>query len=128
MVAPIVPGLTDNEIEAILAAAKDAGAKDAGYVLLRLPFEIKELFREWLAAEFPDRAERVINLLRSMHGGRDYVAEFGLRQRGSGPFAEQIGQRFRLTLKRIGLNQRGFKLRTDLFRPPAAPGGQLSLL
>lgn len=127
MVAPIVPAINDSEIEAILAAAKDAGAQDAGYVLLRLPFEIKELFREWLATEFPDRADRVINLLRSMHGGPDYVAEFGLRQRGRGPYAEQIGQRFRLALKRLGLNQRGSKLRTDLFKPPVAKGGQMSL-
>lgn len=127
MVAPIVPALNDSEIESILAAARNAGALDAGYVLLRLPHEIKELFREWLVTQFPDRAERVINILRSMHGGRDYVSDFGVRQRGRGPYAEQIGLRFRLALKRLGMNQRSYKLRTDLFKPPVASGGQMSL-
>jgi DNA repair photolyase len=128
MVAPIVPALTDSEIEAILEAARDAGAGQAGYVLLRLPLELKELFREWLATEYPDRAQRVINLLRSMHGGRDYVAAFGTRQRGSGPYADQIAARFRLATRRLGLNARSVNLRTDLFRPPVKVGGQLSLL
>jgi DNA repair photolyase len=128
MAAPIVPAINDSEIESILEAAGDAGADEAGYVLLRLPLELKELFREWLAAELPDRASRVIGILRSMHGGRDYVASFGHRQRGSGPYAEQIGARFRLAAKRLGLNQRHLKLRTDLFRRPTPQGGQLSLL
>ena len=128
MVAPIIPGLNDHEIERILDAARDAGARDAGYVLLRLPLEIKELFREWLATEFPDRAARVINILRSMHGGRDYVAQFGVRQRGSGPYAEQIAARFRLALQRLGMNQRRLDLRTDLFFPPVPKGGQMRLL
>jgi len=128
MVAPIVPALNDSEIESILEAARDAGARQAGYVLLRLPLELKELFREWLATEYPDRAQRVINLLRSMHGGRDYVAAFGSRQRGSGPYADQIAARFRLATRRLGLNARSVNLRTDLFRPPVKVGGQLSLL
>ncbi|HML30153.1 MAG TPA: PA0069 family radical SAM protein, partial [Hyphomicrobium sp.] len=85
MVAPIIPGLTDHEIEPILEAARQAGAHDAGYVLLRLPLEIKDLFREWLAEVFPNRADRVISLLRSMHGGRDYTPDFGIRQVGRGP-------------------------------------------
>jgi DNA repair photolyase len=93
-----------------------------------MPLEIKQLFREWLEAEFPDRAQRVIHLMQSMHGGRDYTAEFGLRQRGSGPYAAQIGQRFRLALTRLKLNTEREKLRTDLFRHPVLPGGQLSLL
>jgi DNA repair photolyase len=93
-----------------------------------LPLELKELFREWLATEFPDRTARVINILRSMHGGKDYVAQFGLRQRGTGPYAEQIGLRFRLAVKRLGLNERNLKLRTDLFRRPVPAGGQFSLL
>jgi DNA repair photolyase len=93
-----------------------------------MPLEIKQLFREWLQAEFPDRAQRVIKLMQSMHGGRDYTAEFGLRQRGSGPYAEQIGQRFRLALARLKLNTRRQKLRTDLFTHPVLPGGQLPLL
>jgi DNA repair photolyase len=128
MVAPIVPGLTDSEIERILEAVHDAGARDAGYVLLRLPLELKELFREWLATEFPDRAQRVISLLQSMHGGLDYVSKFGLRQRGSGPYAEQIGLRFRLALQRLGMNRGGFRLRTDLFQRPVPKGGQMQLL
>jgi DNA repair photolyase len=128
MVAPIIPALTDSEIEGILAAAREAGALEAGYVLLRLPLELKDLFREWLETDYPDRAGRVINLLKSMHGGRDYVAAFGHRQRGSGPYAEQIGARFRLAIKRLGLNERSQRLRTDLFRPPTPKGGQMTLL
>ena len=128
MVAPIVPAINDSEIESILGAAREAGALEAGYVLLRLPLELKELFREWLATEFPDRAARVISILRSMHGGKDYVATFGLRQRGNGPYAEQIALRFRLTTKRLGINERNLRLRADLFRRPVAKGGQLSLL
>ena len=128
MVAPIVPALNDHEIEAILAAARDAGASEAGYVLLRLPLELKELFREWLRTEFPDRAERVINILRSMHGGKDYTPEWRTRQRGKGPYADQIGLRFRMTTKRLGLNERNTKLRLDLFQQPVAKGTQIPLL
>jgi DNA repair photolyase len=128
MVAPIIPGLTDHEIEPILEAARDAGARDAGYVLLRLPLEIKDLFREWLRKEFPDRAERVISLLQSMHGGRDYVAEFGIRQRGTGPYASQIAMRFKLGKKRLGLGEERLALRNDLFRKPNNRGEQLELL
>lgn len=128
MVAPIIPGLTDHEIESILQSAADAGVSGAGYVLLRMPLEIKELFREWLATEFPDKASRVIHLLKSMHGGRDYRAEFGLRQTGSGPFAQQMAQRFRLAVRRLGLNERDMRLRTDLFVPPVRRDGQLALL
>jgi DNA repair photolyase len=128
MVAPIVPAVTDSEIERILAAAHEAGATEAGYVLLRLPLELKELFREWLATELPERASRAINILRSMHGGKDYTPEWGIRQRGLGPYAEQIGARFRLAVKRLGLNARTLKLRTDLFRRPTPIGGQLPLL
>jgi len=127
MVAPIVPGLTDAEIEEILKAAHEAGATEAGYVLLRLPLEIKDLFREWLATEFPDRANRVIHLLQSMHGGRDYVSEFGVRQRGRGPYADQIALRFRLAAKRLGLNADRKQLRTDLFTRPVLPGQQMQL-
>ena len=129
MVAPIIPALNESEIEKILEAAAGAGAQSAGYVLLRLPLELKELFREWLATEFPDRADRVINILRSMHGGKDYVSTFGLRQRGTGPYADQIAQRFRLAIKRLGLDNRGtFRLRTDLFQRPVRKGGQMALL
>ena len=127
MVAPIVPALNDSEIETILGAAQRAGASEAGYVLLRLPLELKSLFREWLASEFPERAQRVINLLRSMHGGKDYTPEWRTRQRGKGPYADQIALRFRLAVSRLGLNERNLKLRTDLFRRPVGKGDQLAL-
>jgi DNA repair photolyase len=127
MVAPIIPGLNDHEIEEILQAAREAGAQDAGYVLLRLPLELKDLFREWLTTEFPDRAKRVISILKTMHGGKDYDPTFGLRQRGSGPYADQIAARFRLALQRLGMNKRHLKLRTDLFRAPVPKGGQMKL-
>jgi DNA repair photolyase len=128
MTAPIVPAINDSEIERILAAARDAGATEAGYVLLRLPYELKDLFREWLATEFPDRAQRAINVLRSMHGGKDYTPQWRVRQRGRGPYAEQISARFRFATKRLGLNARNARLRTDLFRRPTPQGGQLPLL
>lgn len=128
MVAPIIPGLTDHEVESILEATRQAGARSAGYVLLRMPLEIKDLFREWLTEEFPERAKRVIALLQSMHGGKDYVAEFGIRQRGQGPFAEQIALRFNLALKRLGFAEERHQLRTDLFVKPILQGCQLPLL
>jgi DNA repair photolyase len=128
MVAPVIPGLNDHEIEAILQAAAGAGANQAGYVLLRLPLELKQLFREWLMTEYPDRAAKVIKLLRSMHGGRDYVATFGLRQRGQGAYARLIGDRFRITARRLGLNATRVSLRTDLFQAPSARSRQLQLL
>jgi DNA repair photolyase len=128
MVAPIIPGLNDHEIEAILQASYEAGARQAGYVLLRLPLELKQIFREWLLVEYPDRAAKVVKLLRSMHGGQDYVATFGLRQRGQGPYAALIGDRFRVMSRRLGLNATRVTLRTDLFRPPVASGQQMQLL
>lgn len=129
MVAPIIPALNDSEIEKIIETTAAAGARSAGYVLLRLPLELKELFREWLATEFPDRSDRVISILQSMHGGKDYVADFGIRQRGTGPYAQQIAQRFRLAIKRHGMDDRGtFRLRTDLFKRPVRHGGQMPLL
>jgi DNA repair photolyase len=128
IMAPIIPALNDSEIERVLETCRDAGAKEAGYVVLRLPLEIKELFREWLMTEFPDRAQRVIKILQSMHGGKDYIAEWGTRQKGTGPYAEQIAMRFRLALKRLGLNERRLSLRTDLFQPPVASGQQMRLL
>jgi DNA repair photolyase len=128
MTAPIVPALNDSEMERILETARDAGATEAGYVLLRLPHELKDLIREWLQTEFPDRAQRVINILRSMHGGKDYTPEWRVRGRGHGPYADQIAARFRLATKRLGLNERNAKLRTDLFRRPVLHGGQFSLL
>ncbi|MGD9669130.1 MAG: PA0069 family radical SAM protein [Hyphomicrobiaceae bacterium] len=128
MMAPIIPALNDHEIEAILKASRESGAGEAGYVLLRLPLEIKTLFREWLEEHAPGRARRVINILQQMHGGRDYVSEFGLRQTGSGPYALQIASRFRLAKQRLRLSGKRLALRTDLFRRPVLPGGQLGLL
>ena len=127
MTAPIIPVLKEHEIEAILAPARTAGAESAAYVLLRLPLELKSLFGEWLVENFPDRANRVILVVQSMNGGRDYSSEFGLRQRGSGPYAEMIAQRFRNTVRRLGHNQRRDSLRTDLVAPPVPNGGQLAL-
>jgi DNA repair photolyase len=128
MVAPVIPGLNDHEIEAILEAAHGAGARQAGYVVLRLPLELKQLFREWLLTEYPDRAAKVIKLMRSMYGGKDYIAEFGLRQRGQGPYARLIGDRFRAMSRRLGLNAERVTLRLDQFQPPVPPGTQLRLL
>lgn len=117
MVAPVVPGLNDHEIEKILDACAEAGVRGAGYVLLRLPLELKELFREWLATDFPDRAKHILSLLQSMHSGKDYRAEFGLRQRGTGPYAQLIAMRFRQAITRLNLNRQPMQLRHDLFRP-----------
>jgi DNA repair photolyase len=127
MVAPIIPAINDCEIEAILDAARAAGATQASYVVLRLPLELKDLFREWLLTEFPERAARVIHILRSMHEGKDYTPEWHVRQRGKGPYADQIALRFRLAAKRLGLNEPSLRLRTDLFRKPNAADDQLSL-
>ena len=128
MVAPVIPALNDSEIERILETARDAGASEAGYVLLRLPLELKDLIREWLETEFPDRAARVINILRGMHGGKDYTPEWRVRQRGKGPYAEHISARFRLAIKRLHLNERHHELTCDLFQRPVPKGGQMSLL
>ncbi len=127
LVAPVIPGLNDHEIEQILLSAKQAGATSAAYVMLRLPLELKQLFREWLASEFPNRMKRVINILQNMHGGRDYNPEFHVRQKGTGPFAELVATRFRLAMKRYRLNKKGLGLRTDLFRVPGQPQSQMDL-
>jgi DNA repair photolyase len=127
MTAPVIPGLTDSEIEAILSAAAAAGARQAGYVLLRLPLEVRDLFREWLETHAPDRAERVLSLMRQMRGGRDYDAQFGTRMRGTGPLAWTIGRRFEMATRRQGLNSEPIRLRADLFVPPDGRGRQLSL-
>ena len=127
MVAPVIPGLTDMEMERILERAAAAGVRQAGYVLLRLPLEIGELFTEWLQANCPDRANRVLSLMRSTRGGRLYEAKWGERMTGEGPYAWMIGRRFELAAERLGLNERSIELRTDLFTPPTLPGQQLKL-
>jgi DNA repair photolyase len=128
MVAPVIPGLTDSEMERILERAAAAGVSQAGYILLRLPLEIGDLFTEWLQANCPDRAKRVLSLMRSARGGKLYDAKWGERMVGDGPYAWMIGRRFELASQRLGLNEGSVALRTDLFTPPASPGQQLSLL
>ena len=127
MVAPVIPVLTDGEIEAILTAAHDAGARFAGYVLLRLPHEIKDLFKEWLALHAPLAKEHVLARLREARGGRDNDPRFGTRMVGQGQYAELIGRRFALGCKRLGLNREQLELVTDRFRPPPATGDQYQL-
>ncbi|RCW87960.1 PA0069 family radical SAM protein [Phyllobacterium bourgognense] len=127
MVAPIIPGLNDHEIERILDSAHAMGAREAGYVLLRLPLEVSPIFKDWLLRNYPDRYRHVLSLVRSMRGGKDYDAEWGKRMRGEGPYAWQIGRRFEIAAKRLGINVDKRRLRTDLFVP--TPGSeQLSLL
>jgi DNA repair photolyase len=118
LTAPLIPALNDHELERILEACATAGAGEAGYVLLRLPLEIAGLFQEWLKANFPDRAKKVMALVRSAREGKDYISRFGERQTGSGPYADMIADRFELALKRYGLNWRHLTLRKDQFRPP----------
>ena len=125
--SPMIPGLTDHELEAIVAAAADHGAVAASYILLRLPLEVAPLFREWLEAAVPGRAARVMRAVRDTRGGKEYDADWGTRLRGTGQEAELLAQRFRLALKRSGLVERLKPLRTDLFAPPPRAGDQLSL-
>lgn len=127
MVAPVVPGLTDHEVERILDSAKAAGATEAGFILLRLPAEVSPVFKEWLLTHYPDSYRHVISLVRSMRGGKDYDADWGKRMRGDGPYAWQIGRRFEMAAKRLGLNTHKMQLRNDLFRRPKQTGDQLSL-
>ena len=128
MFAPVVPGLNDAEMEAVLKAAREAGATTAGYTLLRLPLEIKDLFREWLEAHEPNRAARVMALVRDCRGGRDYDPEWGRRMKGAGPFADTIARRFALARRRLGFDAASPALDTARFVKPAADPGQLSLL
>ncbi len=128
MIGPIIPGLNDSEIENILKAARNAGAKEAGYTMLRLPFEVKDIFKDWLEREYPDKAAKVMSLVRSVRGGKENDTTFGMRQVGSGPYAWQIGRRFQLAAQRLGLNVDRLKLRTDLFKRPVQVGEQLALL
>src|SRR3954469_2074592 len=127
MVAPVIPALNDSEIERILDAAAHAGVKEASYVLLRLPLEVRDLFREWLMANYPDRYRHVFTLIRDMRGGRDYDAKWGERMKGTGPMAWTIGRRFEIACDRLGLNKRRSKLTTDHFAKPKRNGDQLSL-
>lgn len=127
MVAPVVPGLTDHEVEPILAAAKDAGAVAASYIALRLPREVSGMFQDWLATHFPDRAAKVMGRVRDLHGGRDYDPEFGKRMRGTGVWAELMQQRFNVAIARLGLVVRMPPLDCSQFSPPCRLGDQMAL-
>jgi len=131
MVAPVIPAINDAEIEKILTRAYAAGAREGGYVVLRLPLEIRDMFREWLQVHFPDRLGRAVSLIQSMHGGKDYEAKWGRRMAGSGPYAWMIGRRFETAARRLGYRETKTVLRSDLFRKPkptaSEAGAQLSL-
>jgi DNA repair photolyase len=129
MTAPMIPALNEPEMEQLLEAAAEAGASRASYVLLRLPLEIAGLFTEWLQANYPDRAKRVMHLLRSCHRGEDYRSQWRTRQKGDGPYAQLISDRFKKACARLGLNQVRSELRTDLFRAPTPKdlSGQMGL-
>ncbi len=128
-VAPVIPGLTDHELEAILKAAAEAGASSARYIALRLPIEVKDLFEEWLRAEHPHRADKVLSLIRGMRGGKLNESAFGARMKGAGPYADLIAARFARAVKRLGLDRRQEEawLSTEGFLRPAASARQLSL-
>jgi len=123
LVAPVIPMITDMDLEHILEAARGAGAQSASYVLLRLPHELKEIWREWLQLHYPLRAEHVMSLVRQMRGGKDYDSAFGSRMRGQGPFADLVAMRFAKTVKRLGFHALQ-PLRSDLFVAPGKPTPQ----
>ncbi|MEX3015043.1 PA0069 family radical SAM protein [Gymnodinialimonas hymeniacidonis] len=127
MVSPIIPGLTDHEIEGIVTAARDAGAVAASMIPLRLPLEVSQLWQDWLAEYYPERVGRVMSKLRDMHGGKDYDAEFGKRMRGEGIWADLLQQRFSRAVRAAGMAEKLPPLRTDLFEVPLANGDQLAL-
>jgi DNA repair photolyase len=128
MVAPVIPALNDAEIERILDAAAAVGVREAGYVLLRLPLEVRDLFREWLMANFPDRYRHVFKLIRETRGGKDYDSAWGKRMTGGGPVAWMIGRRFELACEKLNFNKTRTRLTTDHFSPPRQASEQLSLL
>ncbi|MFC4626019.1 PA0069 family radical SAM protein [Daeguia caeni] len=127
MMGPVIPAINDHEIERILDAAYAQGAREAGYVLLRLPYEVAPLFKDWLLRNYPDRYRHVMSLVRSMRDGKDYDAEWGKRMRGTGPYAWAIGRRFEMAARKLGFNRQRLRLRTDLFAPIEKGGKQLSL-
>ncbi len=127
LVAPIIPAINDAEIERILEAAAALGVKEAGYVLLRLPLEVRDLFREWLMANFPDRYRHVFKLVRDMRGGKDYDSKWGERMTGAGPIAWMIGRRFEAACEKLDINKSRTKLTTEHFSPPRPQSRQLSL-
>jgi DNA repair photolyase len=128
MVAPIIPAINDAEIETILTRAAARGAREAGYVMLRLPLEVRDIFQEWLRVHFPDKLAHVMSLVQQVREGKLYDATWGKRMTGSGPYAWLIGRRFEAAMARNGFSQTRTKLRTDLFTAPGRSGEQLSLL
>jgi len=126
-VAPVIPGLTDHEIPAILEAAAAAGASGAGYIMLRLPYAVAPLFERWLEQHFPDRRDKVLNRVRDLRGGELYESGFGVRMRGRGPFADQVADLFEVSRRKVGLNEERRSLSAAAFRRPVAAGGQLRL-
>lgn len=127
MLAPIIPGLTDHEIERILDAARGQGAREAGYVMLRLPLEVSPLFKDWLLRHYPDKYRHVMSLIRSMREGKDFDADWSKRMIETGPYAWSLGRRFELAATKLGMNTAKHALRTDLFVSPMKGGTQLNL-
>ncbi len=127
MASPMVPALTDPELEAILAAGAEAGADAASWIMLRLPLEVSQLWQDWLAEHYPDRAARIMGHLRDMHDGEVYSARWHTRMRGEGAYAEMLAARFAVATRRLGLRGGSAPLRCDLFAPPPRPGDQLAL-
>jgi DNA repair photolyase len=128
MMGPVIPGLNDHEIEPILKAAAAAGAREAGYTMLRLPHEVKEIFKDWLEKDHPDKAQKVMALVKSVRDGRENDPKFGNRMVGTGPYAWMLGRRFQAACHRLGLNRSRLKLSTDHFTRPARVGEQLTLI
>jgi DNA repair photolyase len=127
LVAPIIPAINDAEIERILEAVANTGVRNAGYVLLRLPHELSDLFKEWLTENFPDRVAHVFKLIRDIRGGKDNDSTFGKRMTGSGPIAWMIGRRFEVACERLGFNRDSLRTTTEHFRPPRPASEQLAL-
>src|SRR6202521_3126659 len=127
LVAPIIPAINDSEIERILEAVAETGVRNAGYVLLRLPLELRDLFEEWLTENFPDRVQHVFKLIRETRGGKDYDSTFGKRMTGSGPIAWMIGRRFEVACERLGFNTLKHKITVEHFSPPRPGAKQLDL-
>jgi DNA repair photolyase len=127
MAAPIIPGLNDQEIPAVLAAAREAGAATAGFVLLRLPFAVRPIFADWLTRSYPEKADRVLALIRSTRDGRLNDPNWGSRMRGQGEYADGIGQTFKIFAKKHGLDRPLPPLDNSQFRPPKQVSGQLRL-
>ncbi len=127
LVAPVIPVLTDPELDSILAAAKAAGAQSAAYILLRLPLEVGDLFQQWLRAHYPLKADHVMTRVRDTRGGKDYDSRFGVRLTGTGAFADMIAQRFALACKKLDLKPRDYELDTTAFTVPTQSGDQMDL-